>query len=867
MKMAGTRRAILRTSAATISIAFMSSGALAQDGGTASAGTSPMSTAPKAATRDAAATRQVAAGDGTSAQQSYGNMGDDIVVTGTSIREKVLQTSFAVTTIGQETLARSPSLGLAALLTQVPGLWGEANGGEVNINVSPRGLRGGFLEYISLQEDGLPVLYDGFLEEYEVRRDLSYGRVEIIRGGPSGVLTSNGAASIVNFLSRNGRDNPGGEAQLSYSDYHSVRGDAYYGGEIGSGHNLFYSIGGYYRRGDGIKDVGFLGDHGGQVRANLMRTFDSGSVTLSYKHIDDHTSFFTPQPVQLTADGRARPIPGFNATDDYLVGPEERLLFSKTPTGSREKFDLRDGQAGRTDQLTLALKKDFGSDFHIEDTVRLARVRQVSLDLRGQDNSTIQSATTFLSSDPRVAGLISAFAPQGATHAVLLRASNGSAIASPSTMNGNGLLAQQINNKFSQSSDQIINKFQVTYDHGINTATAGILTWDVDMNVRQTANTFLMDVTNNAHLIDVAAVNAAGQVVGHLTDRGVLQYGTSGTYGNGTVGIRSNSFFFNDQLRVTPRFHLDAGIRYERVKYTSSAEDQSSNAPLAGAFTSTGADMNNILADNFGGSFGTGTFTYGKRRLHDVAWTVGGNYEVTRHLAVYARYSDAFDTGIPNFGPFCAGLPEACLPAATTKLRFAEFGVRYSTPTLYATATAFRSTNKNVAVLVGSGGDSVPVDNQATGVEFEARWQPVSLLSMELSGVIQNSEIKSVRGSSVFDGNQLDRLPNVQVRFTPTVHFLNDRGQLYGTVAYYGKRFGDLANTLRFDAYAQFDAGVSYRAFDNLTISVQATNITDKFALTAGNPRGNSIVAGSNAYGFAHAILPRVVKLSIDAHF
>jgi len=76
-----------------------------------------------------------------------------------------------------------------------------------------------------------------------------------------------------------------------------------------------------------------------------------------------------------------------------------------------------------------------------------------------------------------------------------------------------------------------------------------------------------MDVTNQAHLVDVAAVNAAGQIVGHLTDNGVVQYDTG--YASGTVNIKSNSVYLNDQYQPIDPLRLDAGVRFEKVGYKS----------------------------------------------------------------------------------------------------------------------------------------------------------------------------------------------------------------------------------------------------------------------------------------------------------
>jgi len=70
-----------------------------------------------------------------------------------------METSFAVTAVDQETLKNSPAIGLAALLTSVPGLYGEASAGEVNLNISSRGVRGRLPRNTSASRKiGLPFL-------------------------------------------------------------------------------------------------------------------------------------------------------------------------------------------------------------------------------------------------------------------------------------------------------------------------------------------------------------------------------------------------------------------------------------------------------------------------------------------------------------------------------------------------------------------------------------------------------------------------------------------------------------------------------------------------------------------------------------
>src|SRR5882724_5041500 len=247
------------------------------------------------------------------AKSASGETLGEVVVTGTNTAQKILDTSYAVTAINQEALKSNPALGLAALAASIPGLYGEASSGEQNLNISPRGVRGGFVSYISLQEDGLPIIYNGFLEEMEIRKDLTYDRLEVTRGGPSGVLTSNGAGAIMNFISRQAGPKAEGEVSVSYSDYQAVRTDFFYGTPLDSAGETLVTFGGYYRGGDAVKDPGYQADKGGQFRGTLTHKFDSGELFVSYKHLDDHTQFFLPQPVKITQDGGIQhisPIPG-----------------------------------------------------------------------------------------------------------------------------------------------------------------------------------------------------------------------------------------------------------------------------------------------------------------------------------------------------------------------------------------------------------------------------------------------------------------------------------------------------------------------------------------------------------------------------
>jgi hypothetical protein len=270
--------------------------------------------------------------------------------------------------------------------------------------------------------------------------------MEVTRGGPSGVLTSNGAAAIVNFISRKATDTPEGEAAVTYYNYGQVRTDLFYGGPLGNSGNTWGTIGGYYRRGDGVKNVGYDANDGGQIRATLTHKFDDDtSLTVTYKHIDDHTQFYLPQPIQITQSGGVQKIsviPGFNAQTGYLQGPETQIVNIKSPNGDSQTINLQDGIWEKSDTLTLLFSHDWAGGLRFNDSVRIAKIQTIDNDLRNLGgNSQIQSATSFLSSsNPMISNLLSTFAPQGAVGAELVRVDSGAVVTNAATMNGNGLV-------------------------------------------------------------------------------------------------------------------------------------------------------------------------------------------------------------------------------------------------------------------------------------------------------------------------------------------------------------------------------------------------------------------------------------------
>jgi outer membrane receptor protein involved in Fe transport len=111
-----------------------------------------------------------------------------IIVTGTHTPRMNLDASVAVTTLTAAEIETAAPRSTTEMLRYVPGFTRvESSGGEVNQNISIRGILG--VEYVSFLEDGLPVfptMHAFFMNADNLFRfDANIERMEVLRGGSS----------------------------------------------------------------------------------------------------------------------------------------------------------------------------------------------------------------------------------------------------------------------------------------------------------------------------------------------------------------------------------------------------------------------------------------------------------------------------------------------------------------------------------------------------------------------------------------------------------------------------------------------------------------------------------------------------------
>ena len=125
---------------------------------------------------------------------------------------------------------------------------------------------------------------------------------------------------------------------------------------------------------------------------------------------------------------------------------------------------------------------------------------------------------------------------------------------------------------------------------------------------------------------------------------------------------------------------------------------------------------------------------------------------------------------------------------------------------------------------------------------------------------------KTVCGS--IGGKQLARLPNFQIRVTPSDTQIFSWGSVteYVTYEHIGQHYQDNTGLNPLGSYYDLAAGIVAEIGDNWEIRLAGTNLTDQIGLTEGNARfgGNTAQNGVN---FGRSILGREGNIELKYKF
>src|SRR6478672_3151263 len=326
-----------------------------------------------------------------------------LVVTGTQSPRVNLDASVAVTTLTSSEIDVAAPRSTTEMLRVVPGFTRvESSGGEVNENITMRGILG--VEYVAFLEDGLPVfptMQTFFMNADNLfRLDANIDHVEVVRGGSSPLFGSNTPGAIINFINKTGGDVLRGTMRASAATQGLARYDLNLNGPLGN--DWRFNFGGFYRYDHGVRDPGYPGISGGQLKASVTRRLERGTLRLSVKYINDRNQFILPLP--FTDPAKPDYPPGFS---DYgsMNTPEGVDLKVPLPTGALT-LPLDHGLATRATWLTADLGIDVSRHWHMQNSIQVMKNSQ---EWNGLVPYNVFAGTDYITAEPDAGGL--GFAP------------------------------------------------------------------------------------------------------------------------------------------------------------------------------------------------------------------------------------------------------------------------------------------------------------------------------------------------------------------------------------------------------------------------------------------------------------------------
>ncbi|PTQ10880.1 hypothetical protein CLG96_10850 [Sphingomonas oleivorans] len=817
--------------------------------------------------------------------------------------------------------------------------------------------------------DGLPTFEDPetpFMNnDVFIRVDLMTERVEAIKGGPGGILYSNGLGAVVNYITRTGKQEFEGGYKIELSDYGLVRNEAFVSGPINK--NLTFALGGFYRISNGMRDVGFTADNGGQIRGNLVYKSDDESTVIETHALilRDKTAFYQNIPFTIPAISQ-RGTPenptiidqdniqsvGINFRDGALTSPGLRY-FELLDQNGRKSVDIADGINPEFDISTIKFSKELDSGWKFGAGLRYttgvsgfnaifvdpAVERERFLSQRANNeinNPAFVAAQNCDLDDVRLTGYFSginqsncgANLPASTLAQFVQQFANYDRVQANYLDTGKEVTdAQYLNLPVpfitTVEADSFSGDFRIQKSlnlAGKHDLTLGgyVSNYNYDMNFQ--AALLVSDVSENARLIDLIAVDANGQQVGpSLTDRGVLVPSLFGQ--NSDAAFRGYALYALDHWELFDnRLKIDMGVRWQKLDVDVVTQPLELRRNLTPSDVEPGS-TEDTLADNLVNLPGDPRF---QEKSYDAfGWSIGGNYSFTNNFAIYGLVSDSFRLPSPEDVVFRGSATNQTSPSGSVELNQVERilqiegGTRYFSREFDAAlavfyndfsardrASAYRDfTDPSCAVPSGvSDLADCPIVDQVfnegvsnIGVEFEAGLRPTFLEGFELKGsfVYQKPEFKGTSRTDVraivdslgtitgyeftevnSDGRRPQRLSEILVNVRPSFDFKPTTGlplTIYGQMLYFSDRFASASDidVTVFPSYTEFDIGALVNFTEGLTGQVHVNNLTNAVSLTEGGTIGidNRTTDGTRNFGVGRPLFGRIIRASLTYRF
>jgi iron complex outermembrane recepter protein len=799
---------------------------------------------------------------------------DEVIVTGTFDPRTRLQASSAISIMKTKDIERVAATSAGDYLKNIAGVFVNAGRGEIGNQVATRGLSvypslQGY-QYISMQEDGLPITSINYATDYYLRPDATTNRIEVLRGGAAAITAANAPGGVFNYISKTGGETLAGEVRAKVglegdgrNPYY--RGDFNIGGPLSADKSIRFNVGGFYRQSNGARYSGYAFNNGGQLKANIIKNYGTGSsIKLYTKFIDDHNGLTDFTPTTSWAD----PVlpAGYSYTDSYGM-PSIQMQVPRN--GKMVDFDSRNKYHVTEFNVGASWNHDFGNGF------------KVNYNGKYSDKKFFQQNTQIVSvNDPTAAFFyilpgLGGGGPTARYGVFTLTDLVTNKVLGTFTRPSSGPVVAGDKNDFPGVNNRVLfmplfmternateQMHQVGLSKQLNNMTFNVGGYYSQITQNSTGvNTGsgpgAATIQDKPHMIGITLAATDGKTYQVTSPQGFMKLDEGGQ-AQAYVNQTTTAFFFGHNWNITPKLNLDWGLRSENVVNTGW---NSIGIPFNSADSRTegGLDGNPLtLYDNFGGASGTQIkYDYTSKYLN---FSAGLNFKLTDNQALSARISQGSKSpDVSTLYTLTSQFNVDNTPASQLiqKIEQYELSYKLSNDKYKLFVTPFISKLSNVANLAYFRNvDNTPytpaiqfAQYYTQGVEIEGEAELNKVFSVKASATFQNSQAKQYKAWIAnangpaddvlldFSGNKAGGVPPVMFNIAPRITL----DKFYAIVSYnhLDKRPANTANGWEMPGFDNVDLSAGYAVSKQLSFQFNVNNLLNKYGIMEWLAPGN----------------------------
>jgi iron complex outermembrane recepter protein len=616
----------------------------------------------------------------------------EIIVTGTFLPTTKQQATTAVSVVTAQEMSRLVPNNALDLLSNVPGFFVDSSYGSVaptfsaefqSSDITSRGL-----PFVAIEEDGLPLEGANGISAVLgstalLRADSTLSQIQAVRGGSASITGANSPGGIIDYISKTGGDVRTLEVAATYG----LQGDGklpYERFDINAGGPLaadgwYYNVGGFYQHDYGTKDAGFPLDYGGQLKANLVKKFDDGSIEIYAKYLNDHNGFSELIPAQNFSS--PKPVSGWNNTS-WSTAPSAGFQVLSGPN-SYTGFDPQGLNHTVSTALGVKFNVDLGAGWGINGNIKYSNnvVTGAQNDFGIYDTLSDSFAYAFLGSaaipgtytlTSRATGGSAQVVTTDGSHFTVLNNNLPGTASLPNAVMGDGFYSERLTDNESQGTVTATKKLETM------SFAAGAYFDHTNFENNAVGVFGLGTLTPRPEMLDVTLQTPGGKTLQVTNPAG---FSTQFQVGYDQATWQQISAFFSHTWNFADNWSLDWGVRHEHTTIT--AENIATSGPR------TVSNSNNFYNNQYQA---IDTLFGVNRSIDNLAYSAAVNYEFDKHNSVYFRYSDGKKA--PNLSVF-EGLGSSVTspgtPAPTQNVRQFELGYKVENSRLSLEVTPFYS--------------------------------------------------------------------------------------------------------------------------------------------------------------------------------